>query len=111
MEAKHWGGLVYYTEWSRLLLKKRSCFFSFNYTLVRPRYYTGWSQRLWLMDLALVRPLYDSERFQWKSEILEPGLNSTHQQPGQAGHGMLTGRQQQQHLISKPGTRFLLSVN
>ena len=41
MEAKHWGGLVYYTEWSRLLLKKRSCFFSFNYALVRPRYYTG----------------------------------------------------------------------
>ena len=54
-------------------------------------------------DLTLVRPLYDTERSQWLSEELEPGVNSIHLQPDQAGHGMLTGRQhQQQHPCSKP---------
>ena len=41
-------------------------------------------------DFALVRPLEDTDRSQWLSEELEP-VNSTHLQPDQAGHGMLTG--------------------
>ena len=42
-------------------------------------------------DFALVRHLYDTELSQWLSEELEPGVNSIHLQPDQAGHGMLTG--------------------